>query len=96
MHHQPAATQKPVQHDANRSGETLYPYEPTEYQQLHIVGHTLENGEHLPIKVFVDNYTMPGVLPFNQPSYWKGVLHGAVCALVGFCGLVVLMEVLLG
>jgi hypothetical protein len=35
------------------TGQPLYPYAPDAYEQLHIVGHRLENGEHLPIKIFI-------------------------------------------
>lgn len=72
---QPAA---PLQYDA-QTGEALYPYAPGAYRNLHIVGHLFENGEYLPVKVFVApeiirtaQHTLQHQLA-EQRAFWRGV-----------------------
>jgi hypothetical protein len=79
--------------------QTLYPYRQEDYQHLHIVGHLFQNGQYLPVKVFV----APAMAESAQQSYWrqqseqqgrrKGFWRGV---LVGLLPFVVMVLVVLG
>jgi hypothetical protein len=43
----------PVLARDSKTGEALYPYAPSQYREMHIVGHLFENGQYLPVKIFV-------------------------------------------
>ncbi len=88
----------PLQHD-RKSGEPLYPYRADEYQHLHIVGHLFQNGQYLPVKVFV----APEMIQTEQGNYWrkqsekrgarKGFWRGMAVGVVVFA-LIILVAVL--
>jgi hypothetical protein len=51
-----------------KTGEPLYPYHPNDYKHLHIVGHLFENGQYLPVKMFV----APEMIKVEQSQYLQG------------------------
>ncbi len=59
------------------------PYAPDEYEQLHIVGHRLENGEALPVKVFIrDNLGFGDARLKMHEKVWRQ--WALIAGLVGF------------
>ncbi len=83
---QDAAT---AQH-ATTKAVPAYPYAPHEYQHLHIVGHLHNNGQYLPVKVFI----APEMVQVEQGNHWqraaeqrgvmKGLWRGIGIACVGW------------
>jgi hypothetical protein len=83
---QDPATPTPTPHTP-KGAEPVYPYAPHEYKHLHIVGHLYDNGQYLPVKVFV----APEMIRVEQGSYWrreaerrgvrKGIIWGMLSAL---------------
>jgi hypothetical protein len=69
------------------TGEPLYPYAPDEYEQLHIVGHRLENGESLPVKLFIrDNLGFGDARLKMHEKVWRQwiLIAGLAGVVVGF------------
>jgi hypothetical protein len=78
--HKPASPQQ-LNKDT-KTGEPLYPYRPDEYQHLHIVGHLFQNGQYLPVKVFV----APEMVRGAQAAYWRGEAKRREFARGVWCG----------
>jgi hypothetical protein len=83
-----------LRYDAH-TGEPLYPYAPAAYRELHIVGHLFENGEYLPVKVFIAPEiirTAQSALQRRQAEkrgFWRGVWlasAGSAVMLLGMAG----------
>ena len=90
----PARQSKPtrLQYDA-KTGEPLYPFAPQDYQKIEIVGFRLENGEYLPVKVFVEGNlgTNTGDLQLRQTVGRQRVwLTGLACFVLGIWAVILL------
>ena len=77
-------TSTPAPHTPN-GAEPVYPYAPHEYKHLHIVGHLYDNGQYLPVKVFV----APEMIRVEQGNYWRreaerqGIRKGIIWGMLG-------------
>lgn len=84
----PAQRPKParLQYDA-KTGEPLYPFAPQDYQKIEIVGFRLENGEYLPVKIFVSNPLEAGTIDVQpqkrQRLWWQLAVAGLMGLFVG-------------
>ena len=96
--HDPS-TPTPAPHTPTKGAEPVYPYAPHEYKHLHIVGHLYDNGQYLPVKVFV----APEMIRVEQGNYWrreaerrginKGMWRGIGIACAGWVALLVSLAI---